>query len=263
MFGWLIRFPEDASTGVYHKVVARIGFFVFCLMLGFASRLRQVTSKQVRVIVFSFLWMFVLYIPNWLFEPRLTMGITHRYMVLSSLGFVLGVAYLISLVRSRTLQVIFSLFFVIANFWMAHYYIGIASRYRSVTTVSFLWNTIRTDVKNKLQPYIFVYQGDDPVKTYALELSGPAPFGLIRQISNVYDLPVVTEDTALIEKLLCFEGMKRFVQGSVVVQKEIIPLNHVYAWRVSTEGTLTNITLPTRRELLIKAMDDGCVPMID
>jgi hypothetical protein len=263
MFGWLFRLKEDASTGVYNKVVARVGFLVFCIMLGMGYVYRKTKSKHISIMLFSFLWMFFFYVPNWLFEPRLTMGGTHRYMVLSSFGFILAISYGLVFIRKRMLLVGGSLLFVVSNMLMANYWADAASAYRANGLVNSLWQTIDRDVSKSKEHLIFVFEGEDPVKTYALALSGPSPFALSRRITNVYDMPIVTGDTPLIQKLLCSEGTQRFAPGSILVQKDIIPLNHVYAWRVSKEGTLTNISLPTRRELLIKAMDSGCVPMID
>jgi hypothetical protein len=251
MLGWLFRFTEDASTGVYNKVAARIGFLVFCIMLCMGYGYRKTKSKKIGIVLFSLLWMFLFYIPNWLFEPRLTMGVTHRYMVISSFGFILAVSYGLVTTRKRTLLVGGSLLFVVSNIWTANYWTNAATAYRARGFVNSLWQTIDRDISKSKEHLIFIFEGEDPVRTYALVLSGSAPFGLIRSISKVYDLPIITGDMLIIRRLLCSKAGERFA------------LNHVYAWRISKEGTLTNISLPTRRELFIKAMDDGCAPMID
>jgi hypothetical protein len=262
MLGWLIRFPEDASTGVYNSVIAGVGFLVFCMTLGMGYGYRKTKSKQVGMLLFSLLWMFLFYVPAWLFEPRLTMGATHRYMVLSSFGFILGISYGLVRIRKRSLLVAGSLLFIGSNMVTANYRLNTAAAYRSVDRVNSLWQTIDRDV-SKSAPRIFVFEGEDPVKTYALVLSGPSPFALLRKITTVYDMPIVTGDRKLIQELLCEPNVSRPEPGTVVVQKDVIALNHVYAWQVSGSGALTNITLPTRRGLLMRAMDSGCVPLID
>lgn len=263
MFGWLFRFKEDASTGVYNKIIARIGFLVFCIMLGMGYGYRKTKSKQIGMMLFSLLWMFLFYIPNWLFEPRLTMGGTHRYMVLSSFGFILVISYGLVFIRKRTLLVGGSLLFIVCNMLTANYWVNAASAYRARRLVNSLWQTIDRDVSKSKEHLLFVFEGEDPVKTYALALSGSSPFALLRGITTVYDMPIVTGDRKLIQQLLCESNVSRDEPGAVVVQKDVVALNHVYAWHVSRNGILTNISFPTRRDLLIRAMDQGCVPMID
>ncbi|MCX6792183.1 MAG: hypothetical protein NT149_04055 [Candidatus Gottesmanbacteria bacterium] len=263
MFGWLFRFPEDASTGVYNKAVARLGFLVFCIMVGMGYGYRKTKSKQVGMLLFSVLWMFLFYVPNWLFEPRLTMGVTHRYMVLSSFGFILAISYGLVIIRKRSLLIAGTVIFVASNMLMANYRTNVASAYRAGGLVNSLWHTIDRDVSKSKTPLIFVFEGEDPVKFYTLSLSGPSQFALLRGITDIYDTPIVTDDRKFIQQFLCKPNVSRTMPGAVVVQKDIIPLNHVYAWRVSRSGALTNISMPTRRELLISAMDSGCVPEID
>jgi hypothetical protein len=263
LFGWLLRFPEDASTGVYNKIVARLGFLVFCIMLGMGYGYWKTKSKKIGVLVFSLLWIFLFYVPNWLYEPRLTLGATHRYMVIPSFGFILAISYILVNLRKRTLLIGGSLIFVISNMVMANYRINEAAVYRARVFVDSLWQTIDRDVSKSKAAGIFVFEGKDPVKTYALALSGSSPFALLRGISSIYDTPIVTGDRKLIQQFLCEPNVSRTVPGGVVTEKDIIPLNHVYSWRVSFSGGLTNISMPTRRELLISAMDSGCIPVID
>lgn len=263
MLGWLFRFKEDASSGVYNKVASRIGALVFCLLLGLGYYYRKTKSKRIGIVVFSLLWMFLFYIPNWLFEPRLTVGGTHRYMALSSFGFILAISYGLVFIRKRILLVGCLLLFIVCNMLTANYWIHVASSYRASGLVNSLWETIDRDVSKSKGQLIFDFEGEDPVKTYALTLSGPSPFALFRRITNVYDIPIVTGDRKLIQRLLCEANVTRDEPGAVVVQKEIVPLNHVYAWRVSRNGILTDISFATRRELLINAMDHDCIPLID
>jgi hypothetical protein len=252
MFGWVVRFPEDASTGTYNPVVARVGFVVLCI---------AGLVKKNRIVLFLFLWIIFMYIPNWLFEPRLTMGITHRYMVLSGAGFIILTAYILSRIKPLILQILLAIGFVAMNMSMANYYIGEASKYRDVQKVDSIWSAIGDYV----MPYgnaVFYYTGEDPVKMYALSLSGPAPYGLIRRIADVYYLPIITGDKEFIRNLMCKTNVSRIEPGSVTLQKDVIPINHVYAWYVTNSGKMTNITSQTRKSLLISSMDAGCIPVI-
>lgn len=246
--GWLIRFPEDGSTGVYNPFWARFGFFIFCVTAGIGYEYFQRVRKSVGMILLFLVWVFIFYIPDWLFEPRLTMGGTHRYLAISAVGFIALVGYLLSLIRNRTVVMALTMFFILVNIVTANHFFAVAADYRSASRVNAFWGKIDADVPPNLHNLIFVFSGEDPVKTYALSLSGGYPFALRRHIVELAGTPVVTDDHSRIENLLC---------------KENIPLNHLFAWDVKNDGTITNVSLPARREILITVMDHGCVPLID
>ncbi len=262
LFGWIIRFPEDASTGVYNRFMARMGFFMTAVVGGIGFRYLKTKSKKLGIVVYLFLWMALFYIPNWLFEPRLTMGVTHRYMTLSGLGCIVLVAYLVSLIKGATVRMLLTVIFIVCNIGTARYYLSIASTYRSASKVNALWQNIVHDAPRG-DHLIFMFEGDDPVKTYSLALSGSAPYALVRHITDVYNFPIVTGDRSLIQQLICSENVPRTEPGSMTMQKDVIPLNHVFAWRVTRDGALTDISLPVRKSFVISSLDANCVPTVD
>lgn len=246
--GWLIRFPEDGSTGVYNPFWARFGFFIFCLAAGVGYDYFKRARKSIGIVLLLLLWIFLFYIPNWLFEPRLTMGGTHRYMVIPAIGFSALVGYLLSLIRNRAIGGALAVFFIIVNIVTANHFSAAASEYRSASLVSGFWKKVDADVPQNIRNLIFAFTGEDPVKTYALSLSGGYPFAMRRHIADQSLVPVTTEDRKYMDKLLC---------------EDDVPLNHVFAWEVKNDGTIASVTLPTRRELLVTAIDHDCVPIID
>lgn len=258
--GWFIRLPEEASTGVYHPFVARLGFFISCILAGLILRFKTLRARGPGIIIFSLSWIFVTYIPNWLFEPRLTMGVTHRYMAISGIGFILLLGYILSHIRRQSVLIVCVILFIIANMWTAQWYLGIASVYRWSGIVSPLWETIENDVAGD-QGSVFIFEGKEPLRTYALALSGPAPFAIAREVSRAYDMPIVTSDFSLILRLICVAATERFQPGAKVVQKDVIPLGHVYAWSVNESGSLTNTSDIWRKNLLKQANETGCSPL--
>lgn len=245
---WLIRIPEFGSTGEYSPFWARIGFFIFCLTIGIAFEFFNRYRKGIGIALTFLVWIFVFYIPNWFFEPRLTMGGTHRYMVISAIGFIALVGYLLSLIRNRTVALAIAAFFVIVNIVTANHFSAIAAEYRSARKISTLWEQIDRDVASVIQKPIFVFGGQEPIRTFALKYSGGYPFALRRGIADFQNIPYVIDDRNLMEKRIC---------------SDTIPLNHLFAWDIAESGAITNKTLEVRRELLIRAMDHDCVPIID
>lgn len=222
-FGWIVPFREDGSTGVYNPIWARVGF----LLLGIGLLYR----KNMKVFILL-LWIGIFYIPNWLFEPRLTMGVTHRYMAISELGFVAILSYVLSLVKNQTVFYMLLVILLVSNIAMTNYYALLAAPYRTATKVNALWDGINRNVPENMSPLLFSYFGEDPVKLYALSLSGAYPFAIARGITHFSNIPIVSEDSGYIQKLVC---------------QDTVPLNHVYAWNVTNKGTMTDVTSAWRR----------------
>lgn len=236
--GWLAWFREYGSTGEYNRIWTRVGIVCFVILAGLLSRLKKPP-------VLGLIWAIIFYIPNWLFEPRLTMGITHRYMVISNIGFILFLSQIISKISNKKLIIITALFFIITNVSASWYYTGEAALYRNKDEVKKIWNQVNQTVPPKLHTAVFVYSGEDPVRTFVMDLSGGYPFALIR---GNQDVPVTTNDDNYLDTLVC------------VTQ---VPLNHVFSFQVTNSGDITIHSAEQRKNILLKALNHSCVPIID
>lgn len=244
--GWLVPLPEMASTGEYNKLLARVGFLLFLGMVTAGYYFRKTNSKKLRIVFISLFWMFLFYIPDWLFEPRLTMGTTHRYFAISVLGFVILVSYILSLIHNRRTKWILLILFLAGNIIASNRLLAAEARYRDAGTVNRLWNTITAAVGRVPKP-ILIFTGEEPLRTYALALSGGYPLAIARGLTNKADVPVVTDDPSGGEQQVC---------------RNNVPLNYIFSFRITSTGTLVNESLPLRKATLIHAMDNGCVPTI-
>lgn len=193
-FGWFIPFPEYGSTGVYNPIWARIGLLLFCISVGVAYAYAKNRREKTGIVLVFLFWIFLFYISDWLFEPRLTMGGTHRYLVVSAVGFISLVGFVLSNIKNKIVCIAAISVFIGANIIMANYYSAQAAPYRSVRIIDAIWQTINTEIPAHAKNVVFVYSGEDPVKTFALDLSGPYPFALVRNISIQSDFPKVTAD---------------------------------------------------------------------
>ncbi len=174
------------------------------------------------------------------------MGGTHRYFGLSEIGFILLVAYILSRVRNRTVVAALTGIFILGNIITANRLLWAESQYRDAGRVNRFWTTIDASVGSVPKP-VFVFSGEEPLRTYSLALSGSYPFAIARGITGKADIPVVTDDPGGLERRVCDYTM---------------PLNYIFSFRVTNTGTLVDDSLPLRKAILIHAMDNGCVPTI-
>ena len=88
MVGWIMPMSERMSTGIYHRVLGRAGILVLAATCFLVYTYVKKRNKTLGIYIFFMLWIFIFYIPNWFFEPRSTLTSTHRYMVISGIGFI-------------------------------------------------------------------------------------------------------------------------------------------------------------------------------
>src|SRR3989344_4898538 len=249
ILGWIISIPENASTGEYNKLYARIAFILVPFLSIFIFLFYRLRSGKFAIAAFLISWILVFYLPNWIAEPRLTMGGTHRFLNFSTVGFISLVAFGISFIRARFLLISFAIFFVIMNIITSNRILVQESKYRSKEIVEAVWNKIDNDFPKNEKDSIFIYRGEEPLRGNILALSGSIPIGIKRNIKDPYDFPIVTDDLDLIVKLLCFENVTRFQPGKYVIQKERIHINNIHAWEIKNNGSIINISKMERERI--------------
>ena len=256
--GWILVLAEDGSTGVYNRVNALTGGIGVATVTVWSLVGIKKRNKYARIVLFFVLWMLLFYLPNWLFEPAITVGATHRYLVISSVGFLGLIAYTATHMKPVFLAGLLTGCFIIANFVMVQQRLAFASRYRSAKVVDMIWDTIDHSVASTSEVNIFMYSGEDPLITYVLNLSGPAPFALRRTIDDPNLFPLITADTEKILYYLCSQHPMVSVLGKDVRLESGIPMSNVYAWDLTNDAVLTDISVQERTRLRNLAHQRGC-----
>jgi len=246
--GWIIPLQESGSLSSYSKFNTTAGFFLFILFVLIFIYFIFSRKKFSKILLFFGLWINLIYIPNWLFDQTLVLGTSHRYLTLSSVGLIGAIAYLVSSIRQRQVLILVSLLFVFLNIVSANRILKEQSKYRSFDIVESLWNKIDSDVPKNAKNLIFMYTGGDYLRGVALDWSFSIPFGIKRGVLDVDDFPIVTGDRDLITKLICNENVSRPSVGKWSVQKERVPLSHIYAWKLQS-GVMQNISEKVRAEI--------------
>jgi hypothetical protein len=225
-------------------------FFVFVVLLIVIFFLKK-KSRNLQVAVFFSVWMFLFYLPNWMYEKTLIVGSSHRYLADATVALVSLVAVFIYKLKPK-LVVLFSIIFIALNVIASNKFLKSMSAYRSFKIIEPIWSQINKQVAVGQKDMIFMYQGTDLVWGTSMNWSGPVPFGIKRGISNANDLPIVSGDRQLIVKLLCEKNVYRPSLGGWAIQKERIPISHLYAWMWDGK-VLTNISESERKSFIKEA----------
>ncbi|HSD98456.1 MAG TPA: hypothetical protein VLB73_02020 [Patescibacteria group bacterium] len=236
--GFFYTMKQDyQDTGYYDRLFGVTGFILFFVGLGcYVFFLKKQGKKTLGIIGFLILWMFIFYLPNWFSEPRAPMAGGHRYLFLSSIGFVGLIAYIISLFKKKWIIVILSIVFILLNIWRANQILFWQNSYRSQMVLDRLWSVVLETVPKSEKNDIFIFTGEQPWLSQSIQLFGADRFLLLRRYSDRRLAPVFLNDSSKIFLYLCRKN-------------DPIPLSHIYSWEVKSPGVLINKTQNIRTVL--------------
>lgn len=258
--GWLSRIPEFDNTVEYDRILFRIGmgFLVIAGSLGFWKR----RTFSGAIVLFCLGWMVLAFIPNWLFEPRLTVGVTHRYMSGMSVGFLLLLSYALARLPYRWLIGPAVAGYVFCTILGVHHKLDNYYPQRAKHTTDAILNAISSQVPTLSSAVIFV-TGNHPILYPGLYYSMPLPLSVLRKQDAIEDIPLsFREFTGLNNRELfsriCTPEISRNIFGRTVVYAEGIRISDIYHFVINPDATVTNQT-DAMRLMLIKEGDTyGC-----
>jgi len=255
--GWAFPINEIASTVAFESLsplmkafsIAALTLGMFYFVYSLMILINFIFKKDLKnhIYLFFLSWIGLSYIPNWLFDTSLEVATSHRYLAVSTVGFVCLVAYTLS--RSKNfLTYLFIVVFLSLNILTANRILKSQYPYRSFELTEALWTKIDNDVPKDKKVYLFIYQGEGLTRRMLLDWSGPGAFGVKRNINDIDYLPVVTDDRKLITSLVCDENAQRPTAGGWRVRGEKIKLEDIYSWNYEN-GEIVNTSYQTREEL--------------
>ncbi len=231
MTNWVIppaHYVNEASHGLYNPLFARLGLLILVLIGIWCVLMWRKNRMVTRRVVFFLLWMLLFYLTNWLSEPRIIATGNHRFLTVSNAGFVALVAYGLTGIRSTYIAALCAAVFLFANMTMSRHQLSELYAYRSAQTVDAVWKQIDNETSKNVYRKVFMLTGDEPANTNIFVISGATPFALLRKLSHPEDIPVVTNDPAVIARMIC--------------DSNTLSLTDVYAWEIHNDGTLINQT---------------------
>lgn len=248
LIGWIYPIQETDSLTNPHAIPYYAGF-IFLLAIPSITVIYLFTRKNyLKPILIFMYWIPLFYLLNWFFEKDIILGITHRYLAISSVGAVCLLAYLLGNLKFRYAALL-TLIVIAASAITSLRILGGDLRYRSVSVIEPMWNEIDKDVPRNETNSVFMFLGDNYIKGAAFDWVGAAPFALRRNISTAYDFPIVTQNEKLLADLICKNNIFRPGPYQEYRQKSKIPLSHIHAWRINDNATVTDISKQKRDEI--------------
>lgn len=258
--GWLSRIPEFDNTVEYQRILSRIGF-LFIGLVGFLGWWKRHTGEG-KIVLFCLGWMVLTYVPNWLFEPRLAIGVTHRYMLVSSVGFLILLSYAVSQLKYIWLTILCVIGFSVSNILMSHTVLISYEKERSRETTDAILSFMDAHTR-KTSPMLVLVTGTHPIIHPALYYSMPAPLGIVEGKKTIKDLPLsIREFTGTnydeVLSRICTIPVTREAFGRSVSYEQGIRLPDVYHFVITLDGSVIDQSIDTRRLLQAEGEKRGC-----
>lgn len=244
----------EATGASYDTYIAFVGlsFIVLFVIGGIFLTLRRKQSGP--IILFSIVWISFIYLPSWLSEMKLVVGSFHRYLALSSVGFIFIISYLISKLP-RVVMIEVCVIIITLNLFRSINGINNEYSYRGYQVSQPLLDQQEADVPKNFSGGLFWVGGNSELRGYIFDwsMSGTLPFSIQRKLNKIEEIPVGSADMNLIEKLVCEKNIQKPSVFGWTVQKEPIPVDKIYAWDVTDKGKLKNISSQFRQKVIQNA----------
>lgn len=233
--GWFFSLPENGTLGIHSRYEAYAGllFVVISAVFIIRGRLSRNTKQ-----LYGFFWLWILgfYVMNWVFQPRLTVGVSHRYQTISGIGLLLFFTWIIMNVRKKYISFLILIVIIFSNMFRASQILNEELQYRSNALIQYSWNIVEQEVPNDTGPVVLFFSGNSDIFYNVFALSGSAPLAIYRKYSQIRQFPLVVYDTKSAANFVC--------NG----QSQLIPTDRVYAWEVQ-EDTLIPIHEKVRQDI--------------
>lgn len=233
--GWLLRMPQDPGFGFYHRLFSRLTCSIVVVTL--LTAMYQFIVRKSRswyMIGFCVMWMILFYLPQWLFEPRITFYAAHRYMVIPSIGFIVLISWGISKIPRLTTQIALVVLFMIINIYTSRKFISDALVYRSNDINTTVMTAVEASVTQNNHKKVFIFFGQDPVKLNVLDFGIPH-YALDMHITSQNQWPTVTTNIPMVQQQ---------------IRSGALQISDVYSWEVKNNGAVTDFSKIIRENVV-------------
>lgn len=231
LIGWTI--PVDEMLGLSNTtIIGTVAGYSLLVTIIISLMVFVKTRKNThKTILFLLSWILVFYFPSWITQGHivighLVIGVTNRYLAVSSIAVVVFLAVSISKIKSFSLRSILFAYVIAANIFTANVLLSKEQEYRSVKVQDTLYNKIDTEVaKGSERNSIFVFLGNSWFKVFAIDWNGAYPFALKRGIKKIDEFPLMLNNLQDVVNRLCQENSR-------------YNLSNVYAWTVNNKDMI-------------------------
>lgn len=197
----------EMSHGFPDTRQAFMGLLLLLSAFWWAIRMRERKKSYSQPLFVFLLWITLFYVPAWLFEPRLVATGVHRYLAMPAVGWYGLIGWIVSRMgRFRTVAVAIVVILLFRQVSVVQAYIRQVLPYRNAAIVEGVWESVDRIVGKDVLPTVFVYIGEEPMKTNVFDISGSMPFTVRRNLGLPSESPLVTHEQSRILKKLCQLG---------------------------------------------------------
>lgn len=237
----------EMSHGFPDTRQAFVGFMILLTAFWWAMHSLRLNKSNGRPIFVFLLWITLFYVPTWFFEPRLVATGVHRYLAMPSVGWYGLIGWIVSRTRRfRAVAVAAVVILMFLQVSVVHSYIRAVSPYRKTAVAEAVWDGVDRIVRKDVLPTIFVYTGEEPMKTNVFDISGLTQFAVRRKLGVPGEWPLVTHEQSRILTKLCALG------GS-----EAVPT--IYRFFVDNAGLVVDQSDLLRTEMKTLIDEGRCV----
>jgi hypothetical protein len=247
--GAFVRVPEDLSTGIYNRYAFRLSMLFLIVATIFIIWLWCIGHPSRRFIIFFYLWLLVFYIPNYISEIRLTMGATHRYTAIASIGWIALCALFLSSISSKKIKYISIVLLCTSSFFASFQWIHDALPYRSRSLLNSIIDTVDRTLPDNTQGVFFGFSGKHPIIQNNLIYASGALLSVRRLTLNPQTFPIMSNNLLEIRPYTCGPWMQN-VYRDVPRRMEKLDTDKIYMYEINSSGTIQDISHQVRKKIL-------------
>lgn len=187
--GFLMSKPHYLSSAIVSNIDFIEGIavcFLIAILCIFAYRRNQDT-----VPIYSLGWILFAYITPWLFEPRISQSIYHRYMVIPGIGLYILLAWILNSIRSRYLRNVCLIALLCIGGLHSIRFLQSQSELRQHARTIELYSHLISEEKKYRSPIIFYLIGSDILIPGAISFAENMPLSVLTHRIDNAKLPRV------------------------------------------------------------------------
>jgi len=245
--GWFVPVYEKASTSSptqWGIVGGWMGLIAYVYIFWRAIR---IPNRTLRMSAFFLTWIVLFYLPNFLVEPRLVYGPTHRFFVLSSIGYIGLLSYWISRIPYVWWYVLSIMVYVTFNIRAVHLWLIDERQYRDKKMTEYVYGRLN-EVLPYDRPSIFMITGTHLFVEFGAGYAMHAPLLFYRHVLQTHDTPLYARDIEEMYRIFC--RRKR--------DKSPTRVSDIYAWNISSSFILEDQSENIRRMIKVRYEANQC-----
>lgn len=250
VIGWVIPLKEDMGLATTNPVSTIFGysFLLYTIFLGYKFFRKK--SENLKILLFLSIWIFLFYFPSWFTQGHYVKGgtisaVSNRYLAISSVGFIIMLAYLLKFLKNRYSYTVL-IIIIVFNLISSPRILSAEYKYRSVEIQNKLYGRIDQEFPmGNEKDNLIIFLGENQLKIFGLEWNGFYPLAIKRGITDKKELPTIANSLSEVEGVVC-------------INNDVLPpkfrLSNIYAWKVQNDN-IYNISEDVRKFI---SSDEKC-----